>query len=312
MRALKLVLGTLVLTVSAALAVTYTVDPEGGPGDLVERVAQAFAGWLELDDTLVADVEEDAPNVFSYGDTRMFGDDTYSLTVQRQSPERRVHVIVNPALAQPNDANALLHEAGLLLGLSTADTGVMNPALPNEPLVLGEAEIGALSTAQTSVPEDINQDGEVNFYDLVEFSRTFGQPGVTLPADINEDGQVDRDDLELLREAYTFNPPSSEPPSEEELSDDELGDFFEDEFEPDLEETGGLETGGIETGGSETGGTETGGVETGGAETGGTGTGGLESETGGTPGGEPEGDDSEGDDAETGGAETDGTETGGN
>ena len=283
MRALKLSLSVLLLTVGAALAVTYTVDPEGGPEDLAERVAQAFAGWLELDDTLVADMEEDAPNVFSYGDAMMFGGDTYSLTVQRQSPTRRVTVMLNPALAQPNGANALLHEAGLLLGLSTADAGVMNPALPDEPLVLGEAEAEALGNAQTSVPEDLNQDGEVNFYDLVEFSRTFGQPGVSLPADINEDGEVDRDDLELLREAYTFNPPSSEPPAEEEVSDD--GDEF-DEF---FEDTGGTETGGAETSGTETGGTE---PETGG-DTGGT------FDDADTSGGAT---DSGSDDAETGGS----------
>ena len=272
MRLLKLVLSVLVLTVSAALAVTYSVDPDGGPDDLAERVAQAFAAWLELDDTLVAEMTADAPNVFSYGDPRMFGEDIYSLTVQRQSPERRVNVIVNPAAVQPDDANALLHEAGLLLGLSAADVGVMNPALPNEPLVLGEMEIEALGTAQTSLPEDINQDGEVNFYDLVEFSRSFGQPGVSLPADIDEDGEVDRDDLELLRNAYVFNPPSSEPPTEEELSDsDDFDEFFEDDGDPD--ETGGFETGGAETGGSETGG-DTGGefedAETGGALDGGT------------------------------------------
>lgn len=285
MRALKLSLSVLVLTVGVALAVTYTVDPEGGPEDLAERVAQAFAGWLELDDTLVAEMEEDAPNIFSYGDAMMFGENTYSLTVQRQDPTRRVHVMTNPALAQPNDANALLHEAGLLLGLSVADTGVMNPALPNEPLVLGEAEVEALGSAQTAVPEDLNQDGEVNFYDLVEFSRTFGQPGVSLPADINEDGEVDRDDLELLREAYTFNPPSSEPPTEEEVSDD-------DEFNEFFEETGGAETGGFETGGVDTGGVDTGGTE---PETGGDTGGTFDADTGG-------GATDSGDDAETDGS----------
>ena len=254
MRALKVILSVLVLALSAALAVTYTVDPEGGPEDLAERVAQAFSAWLELDDTIIAETEEDAINVFGYGDAIPFGEDTYSLTVQRQDPTRRVQILLNPATAQPDDANALLHEAGLLLGLPTADAGVMNPALPDEPLALGDTEIEALSNSQAALPEDVNQDGEVNFYDLVEFSRSFGQPGVSLPADINEDGDIDRRDLERLREAYVFNPPSREPPTEEEVSDsDEFDEFFED--------TGGIETGGVETGGTETGGFETGGTD---------------------------------------------------
>ena len=236
---------------ATALAVTYRVDPAGGPDGLSAAVAAAFAAWQGLDETLeVAESSdtgsdtgtENAP-VFRYGDAALLGDDTLSLTVQRQNGG--LEILVTPTTG-PLAANALLHEAGLLLDLAVANSGVMNPALPEEPLSLGDAEQTALGTLLTSVKEDVNRDGVVDFYDLVALAQSFGQPGINEPADINDDGLVDRTDLELLRAAYVFAPPSSTGPPQTGATGDETSD----EASSDAEglEAEGLEAEGLEAG----------------------------------------------------------------
>ncbi len=227
------------LVPATALAVTYRVDPTGGPDGLGAAVAAAFAAWQGLDETLDVSESEDASAVFRYGDTALLGDDTLSLTVQRQRGERSLDILVTPT-AGPLADNALLHEAGLLLDLAVSGGGVMNPALPEEPLALGESETAALQSL-SAVKEDVNRDGSVDFYDLVALAQSFGQPGINAPADINDDGLVDRQDLELLRAAYVFAPPSATGPPEAEGAED---------ADP---EDAGLETEGLETGGSSAG-----------------------------------------------------------
>ena len=249
MKRLRLVF--LLLLPTTALAVTYRVDSTGGPDGLSAAVAEAFAAWQSLDETLEVAQSEDAPEdtaedaVFRYGDTALLGDDTLSLTVQRQDAGD-LEILVTPT-AGPLASNALLHEAGLLLDLAVADDGVMNPALSEEPLSLGDAEQTALGTLLTSVKEDVNRDGAVDFYDLVALARSFGQPGINAPADINDDGLVDRQDLDLLRAAYVFAPPSSTgPPQAGAAGDETLDDAGLDDA--DLE-TGDLVPGDLEPGG---------------------------------------------------------------
>ncbi len=220
---------------ATALAVTYRVDPAGGPDGLSAAVAAAFAAWQGLDETLEVAENSDTGTenvpVFRYGDAALLGDDTLSLTVQRQNGG--LEILVTPTTG-PLAANALLHEAGLLLDLAVANSGVMNPALPEEPLSLGDAEQTALGTLLTSVKEDVNRDGAVDFYDLVALAQSYGQPGINEPADINDDGLVDRTDLELLQAAYVFAPPSSTGPPQTGAMGDETSDEASSDAE-DLE-----------------------------------------------------------------------------
>lgn len=223
-----------------ALAVTYRVDPEGGPNSLASEVNAAFDAWLGLDDSLELELDDEATTVFGYGEDSLFGPDTLSLTVQRQDPVG-VNVLLRPTTA--GRANALLHETGLILGVSVAAEGVMNPALGDATLSLGEAEAEGLRQQLGAVPEDLNFDGEVNFYDLVELGKSFGQSGFSLPADIDESGVVDEADVELLRAAYTFSAPSETPPDADDLLTDEpvldappeTGEEGEGETDPDEE-----------------------------------------------------------------------------
>ncbi|MDZ7703755.1 MAG: hypothetical protein U5L04_04630 [Trueperaceae bacterium] len=203
------------LLASLAFAVTYRVVDEGGPLTLRDDVAAAFAAWNEVEDADVdAETDDDANTVVRYGDSARFGPDTVSLTtLERQDNERVIAVLLNPT-AGTERSTALLHETGVLLGLTPAGDGVMDPLLgPDSPQQLTDADRNALRSLRQFVPADINRDGVVDFYDLAALGTAYGQRGVNVPADIDNDGDVDDRDLELLRDAYSFGPPSETPPS---------------------------------------------------------------------------------------------------
>ncbi len=237
------------LLTSLALAVTYRVVDDGGPLTLAEDVAAAFAAWNEAEESEIeAEVDPDAATLIRYGDSARFGPDTVSLTtLERQDDTRTVGVLLSPN-AGADQTTALLHETGVLLGLSPADRGVMNPLIGTDaPQTLTDADRDALQALQRFVPADLNRDGVVDFYDLAEFGGAFGRSGVNLPADINGDGDIDDADLAQLRDAYTFSPPSETPPSETaaEPETDDSGPRLpvgEEEF-PDLTEPGATEDG---------------------------------------------------------------------
>ena len=234
------------------------VDAEGGPATLAEEVAAAFAVWAGVEgaDFTAAEVETgEAEALLRYGDASRFGPDTVSLTVASTEPgdaARRISVLLNPTADAFRPA-ALLHEAGVLAGVpaSATATGVMNPLLPADPVTeLTEADRAALTSLRDFAPEDLDRDGVVGFYDLTRFAAAFGGTGVNLEGDFNNDGVVDEADLERLRAAYVFSPPSETAPAT--LSPEEgatggdvtggLGEF--DESVSDEFGTGGDLTGG--------------------------------------------------------------------
>ena len=247
-------LTTLVLG-GLAFALDYRVDSEGGPDSLQRRVDEAVRQWTAVEGGgFDVNEVEDAPNRIAYGDGTAFGPDTLSLTVQR-SPDPATDVLLNPT--EP-DERALLHELGLLAGLSPApgERAVMNPAVPQEAdAELTPADESALRALETFVSEDINQDGVVDFYDLSDFGDAFGETGVSLPADIDASGTVDRADLDLLRAAYTFGAPAENPP--------------EDALASSGTASGGAASGGAASGGAASGGAVSGGVASGGTASGG-------------------------------------------
>jgi len=252
---------------SLASAFDYRVDQGGGPENLRERVARAYARWQGVDGTAVEAREtEDAPNVIRYGDGTLFGPDTFSLTVQR-TPDPTTVVLLNPA--EPSD-RALTHELGLLAGLSP-DPGarsVMNPAISQEvDAELTPADEAALRALAAFVPADINQDGVVDFYDLADFGAAFGDTGVSLPADIDDNGVINRADLDLLRDAYTFGAPAETPP--EEAAAAAIPGVGGSTL------SGGAMSGGAMSGGTMSGGVQPGGTLSGGAQPGGTASGGA-------------------------------------
>ena len=223
MKRLSLILLPFLVTV--AFAISYRVVDEA----LSEDVASAFGIWLELVPELEIEESEEADQLIDSGDAARFGPDTFSLTVKDQS-SGELTVVINPSKTEERQ-RVLLHETGLLLGLTAATEGVMNPLIDGEDVTLGDLETTKLDAILNTVKEDVNLDGAVNFYDLVDLSRAFGQRDINNNADINEDGVVDEADLEALRAAYTFEAPSQVAPTTVE------NDTQFDEFEPVIEET---------------------------------------------------------------------------
>jgi hypothetical protein len=92
---------------------------------------------------------------------------------------------------------------------------VMNPSInPDDKTELGDGEKELLKLLNLFAKEDINKDGNINFYDLVAISQAFGQRNVNDPSDINKDGLVNQADVDLLRKVYTFSDPSETAPGQ--------------------------------------------------------------------------------------------------
>ena len=260
---------------ATSTSVTYRVDAEGGAGTLSGEVAAAFAAWREVEGAgFTATESEDEGALVRYGDATQFGPDTVSLTLSSSEGvgenAQRLTVLVNPDKPELRPA-ALLHETGILIGVpaSLTPADVMNPALtPDAPAELTEADRAAVVSLETFVPEDLNRDGVVDFYDLTLFGAAFGQTGVNVEGDFNGDGIVDEADLALLRALYAFAPPSETAPATLTETDVRGGDLSGG--------TGGLDEGTDETsfdegifgtGGAATGGADAG-IDTGGADEG--------------------------------------------
>ncbi len=208
------------LIVLGLLSFTYYVDVDGGDADLSGHLQTALDAWKSLDETLTFEEATDAKGaeaLIRYGNEALFGPDTYSLTLKTSDETKQTQVLIKPS-ARDNQ-RILRHEVGLLLGLNTAPTGIMNPAITAEDTIdLVEADANQLEATVNAVKEDLNRDGKVDFYDLFEFSKLYGSNDISSPADLNEDGTVDKADLDLLKAAYTFSVPSETPPTDPESS----------------------------------------------------------------------------------------------
>lgn len=240
MRALGVValLGLFVL----AAGQSYSVDVSGGPLTLPEEVAEAAAAWNSASEEARLEQSAAAENRISFADPELLGPDLVSATLVRDD-ETGLEVWLNPETYR-EFPQALVHELGLLLGLPSASSGVMDPALsgdnPNAPT---EADLQALAVAQGRTGGDIDGDGVVGLADLAALGRAYGQRGVNLAADLDGDGMVGAADVELLRENYTFTAPAPVPEENE-----------PSENQPDANQSGGNEAGASQPGGNEAGG----------------------------------------------------------
>lgn len=198
-----------------AKTVTYVAEDGGGPLLLSTAAAEVAAAWTEATDgSALFSVDEGASNVVRYGDAALFGPDALSLTLARTDEAGRstLEALIAPQAGDARRA-ALLHEFGVLLGLPEGSGGVMAFAVDPSASAPTAADVAAFVAQRSFVPEDLNRDGVVDFYDLEAFGRAFGASGVNLPADFDGSGLVDADDLERLRAAYQFTPPREVPPA---------------------------------------------------------------------------------------------------
>jgi hypothetical protein len=195
-------------------AASYRVDSSGGPLTLNEEMTQAVLAWSRLAEgvDLVEDAAGDMEVRFAMSEPAGAGPDTVTLTLLHSAGPVRLTVLVNPLLYQSWPA-ALVHEAGIMLGLNPGAEGIMNPVLSSATPAAPEAsDLAAFRLKQASVPGDLTGDGVVDWYDLLEVAARHDQRGVNLPGDLDGDGVITDQDLTLLRGNYEFLPPADTAP----------------------------------------------------------------------------------------------------
>ena len=206
------------LLLGGTWAQTLRIDDTGGPLTLREELNAAIQAWQGASTTpLDLSLAEDGAVSVRYATDTPLGPDTLSLTLQRPEVDGApmVEIRLNPDRYRSSPAT-LLHELGVLLGLQPNDDpdSVMRPAMGSAaPALPSSSDAERLETFRSSIPEDVNRDGAVDFYDLAALAGAFGAQGINLPADIDRNGAVDEADLEALRNAYVFGEPSPTPPT---------------------------------------------------------------------------------------------------
>lgn len=103
--------------------------------------------------------------------------------------------------------NALLLELGVHAGAQPGTSPAVTTALPTSERILSSADVDAVLSRVTHVLGDMNQDGVVDFLDLVLLAAQHGERGIHLPGDLNNDGVVDDADVAILKEHYSFTAP---------------------------------------------------------------------------------------------------------
>ena len=198
-----------------AKTVRLAVDDRDGPLLLSAAVAEAAAAWsTATGDLALFEIVDDADRLVRYGDLALLGPDAWSLTLVWSLPDgsTRLEALVSPTVGAARSA-VLLHELGVTLGLPEGEGGVMAYTVDVSSTTPTPEDADAFRAQQRFVPEDLDRNGVVDFYDLEAFGRAYGSEGVNLAADVDGDGRVDDADLQRLIDAYTFTPPREAPPT---------------------------------------------------------------------------------------------------
>jgi hypothetical protein len=165
-----------------------------GPGTV--PLDSSFGVTITSDDTVAAayvvvtippelgveSISVDPDSSFSYSDYQS-GTGSMHLVLAQEGPAP-----VRPTLAKIN----------------FAATGSGDPTINLSSVIINGVVDDVVSlTVEVTVPWDVNDDGVVNFLDVVEIIVHWGDP-VSCPAcDVNRDGKVDYSDLSLVLEHLT-------------------------------------------------------------------------------------------------------------
>lgn len=199
------------------IELSYTVAGESDA--FLNDVEDAFMTWQDASvGAIEARQTENALVTFVVADEVLLGPDVITLKINErnlatdiESPRSTTQVLVAEAVrdSSPNlYQSALLHEVGLLVGLPLTGNGVMQRGL-TEAIVpsVSVSEARALETQASAAQEDINRDGQIDFYDLVELAKNYTEFPQNFSADITGDGSVNDDDVAQLQSVYTFSDP---------------------------------------------------------------------------------------------------------
>lgn len=138
-----------------------------------------------------ADVDDDGDN--DGNDRRLWTDGLQSTaTLSRPLVESIENVTRSLPVESSDEANVLASDLVLL----------DEPELDNVPVIV-ETPIDAVPENEEKLIGDINADGQVNFFDFLAFSRSFGPNGDFNPlADLNGDNSVDFPDFLIFSRTY--------------------------------------------------------------------------------------------------------------
>lgn len=183
------------------------------PDDAALRDAldDAVDAWRSVGVALTLVDDDDAVDRVRVGDADRFGPDALAFS-RRVAGQPGVEILVRPG-ADGRRSDVLAYELGRWLGLEVTERGFRSGRVPREassPPLPSDGD--ALLAALASTPEDLDGDGDVDFYDLVRLAAAYGEVGTRVAADVDGSGEVDGDDVERLRARYTFLPPSRTPP----------------------------------------------------------------------------------------------------
>lgn len=169
-----------------------------------EALTRAFELWNEAlpeGSSLTAIVGDDPQ--FRAGDATTLGD-AVSLTSRAEA------ALVSEMNLSANAAhlvNAFMFEIGVHIGVEPGDSPVMQPWLPSTERTITAVDVAAALQRVSRVPGDLNNDGVIDFHDLIILARHYGERGINVRGDINNDGVVDELDAAIIEESYTFTQP---------------------------------------------------------------------------------------------------------
>ncbi len=210
-----------VLSPDAINPIELSYKVSGENSTFLSDIEDAFMTWQSASvGAIEASQSASATLTFVPANDALLGPDVMTLKVKEQnlisndvSAEQArltTTILVNEVFREsPNlYKSALLHEVGVLVGIPLSASGVMQRGLTEliEPSVsLSEAR--ALEVQASAAKEDVNRDGVVDFYDLVELAKNHSEFPQNFSADITGDGKVDAEDVNALQAAYTFSDP---------------------------------------------------------------------------------------------------------
>jgi hypothetical protein len=174
-------------------------------GGISGNIEAAAAAWQDAGVDVGVEINDEAPDRFEVGPTARFGAGVLSLSLRATSDEgSRVLLNPNNTRLQPR---VVATELAYLAGVQPQPRGWLSGELPaGAGATPSEADASALRSALGRIPEDVNNDGRVDFYDLVQVANKVGQTGPNLLEDIDGSGTVDRSDIEQLKNRYEFTP----------------------------------------------------------------------------------------------------------
>ena len=195
---------------SAEVAPAFTLAFNSGsvPAAAADAAQQI---WQTAGVDVAVTITDEAPNAIEVGPAERFGSGIISLSL-RGSDDEGSRVLLNPGRRDMQD-KAVAAELAFLAGVQPQVTGWLSGALPSdEQAQPNSADAAALRAALGRIPEDVNDDGVVDFYDLVQVASSVGESGPGLLEDLDASGTVDQEDIDLLKARYEFTPASPDGP----------------------------------------------------------------------------------------------------